>query len=141
MLNQAEASEFEKQTTYPDYKISRELKAKIQAVTSQLSQMQAHAIRKNAIANASSLDEAFQMFVSQVEPELEQEAKDAVITERSFKSRKQLNSFLRRNGYRWCKIAPMGEHEESVYGESYRWQLYSADDRQVTVEEALKEVR
>lgn len=61
-------------------------------------------------------------------------------TEKSFKSRQQLNSFLRRNGYTWHKIAPMGEVEESQYNESYRWQLYSADDRAVTVEQALSEI-
>jgi hypothetical protein len=61
-------------------------------------------------------------------------------TKKSFKSRKQLNNFLRRHGYTWRKVAPMGEGEESAYGESWRWELYSSDNRVVTVDEALKEI-
>ena len=61
-------------------------------------------------------------------------------TERSFKSRQQLNNFLRRHGYTWHKIAPMSENEESHYGESFRWQLFSSDDRPLTVEQALTEI-
>lgn len=57
-----------------------------------------------------------------------------------FKSRQQLNNFLRRNNYTWHKIAPMNEYEEDRYGESCRWQLYSEDDRTVTVSEALGEI-
>jgi hypothetical protein len=60
--------------------------------------------------------------------------------ESDFRSRQELNNFLRRNGYTWSKVATFGEYEESRYGESGRWQLYSSDDRAVTVAEALKEI-
>lgn len=61
-------------------------------------------------------------------------------TKKSFKNRQQLNSLLRRNGYRWAKVAPMGEAEENQYGESFRWELFTPANKITTVDQALKEI-
>jgi len=58
----------------------------------------------------------------------------------SFSSRKELNSYLRRHGYTWTKVATFGEYEESQYGESTRWSL-AKSSREVTVSQALSEIR
>lgn len=75
-----------------------------------------------------SVQEALEVYRNGTSVQSETETK-VVTTKKTyiqsdFKSRQQLNSFLRRNGYTWHKIAPMNEAEESQYGESYRWQLF-----------------
>jgi len=61
-------------------------------------------------------------------------------TKKSFKNRQQLNSFLRSNGYKWHKLAPMNEYEESKYGESDRWALLDSSGHEYTVNEALAKI-
>ncbi len=74
------------------------------------------------------------------EEEVEIRETNPTYTKANFKSRQELNNFLRRHGYTWHKIAPMNEDEEDRYGESWRWQLYSVDDKPVTVNEALSQI-
>lgn len=61
-------------------------------------------------------------------------------TEKSFKSRQQVNSYLRRNGYKWYKLASMGEREESEFGECGRWALMDDDNNEYSVKEALARI-
>ena len=83
---------------------------------------------------------ALQVYTGEVELATVKVQKPEARTEQSFRGRRPLNNHLRQHGYTWHKIAPMNENEESRYGENYRWQLFSSDDRPLTVDQALAEI-
>ena len=152
MLSKTDQKTFKRQTKYPNsLVVGDKLYNDIHRVNKSITSMAAYKLMCAIADKAASLEEAYQMYVSSTGSDNGE--MHAVISETNvkkisdFRSRKELNNFLRRHGYTWQKTTEedmdhLGPNAfENKYGRrDFVWELIAPDYSVVTVAEALESI-